>query len=88
MTDARSDMTETKPPKSYPFGLRRHHFIAIRVLLVVGIVVLGITLHHRGPLYDVIRGLYFALILGFVVWRLNRRRIHRRERRSGADESS
>jgi Flp pilus assembly protein TadB len=70
-------MTASKPPKSYPFGLRRRHFLAIRVLLVVGIVVVGITLHHHGPLYDVIRGVYFALILGFVVWRLNRRRIHR-----------
>jgi len=76
-------MTETKPPRSYPFGLRRHHFIAIRVLLVVGVVVVGATLHHHGPLYDVIRGLYFALILGFVVWRLNRRRIHRNSRRAG-----
>jgi Flp pilus assembly protein TadB len=75
-------MTDTKPPKSYPFGLRRHHFIAIRVVLIVGIVVVGITLHHHGPLYDVIRGLYFALIIGFVVWRLNRRRVHRR---TGAD---
>lgn len=81
-------MTETKPAKSYPFGLRRRHFIAIRVLLVVGIVVVGITLHHHGPLYDAIRVLYFALILGFVAWRLNRRRIHRRLRGTGTDESS
>jgi Flp pilus assembly protein TadB len=77
-------MTEAKPPKSYPFGLRRHHFIAIRVLLVVGVVVVGSTLHHHGPLYIVIRGLYFALILGFIVWRLNGRRVHRRSRRAGA----
>lgn len=71
-------MTQTKPPKAYPFGLRRHHFLAIRVVLVVGIVLVGITLHHHGPLYDAIRVVYFALILGLVVWRLNRRRVHRR----------
>ena len=71
-------MTESKPPKAYPFGLRRHHFIAIRVVLIVGIVLVGITLHHHGPLYDVIRVAYFALILGLVAWRVNRRRVHRR----------
>jgi Flp pilus assembly protein TadB len=70
-------MTETKPPRSHPFGLQRRHYLALRIVLAVGIVVVGVTLHHHGPVYVVIRVLYFALILSVIVWRIRRRRARR-----------
>lgn len=71
-------MTQTKPPRTHPFGLQRRHYIAIRVLLAAGIILVGVTLHHHGPIYVVIRVAYFALIVSVVVWRIRRRREHRR----------
>jgi Flp pilus assembly protein TadB len=77
-------MTEAKPPRTHPFGMQRRHYIAIRVLLAVGIVVVGVTLHHHGPIYIVIRVVYFALIVSAVVWRIRRRRAHRRGTGTGS----
>jgi Flp pilus assembly protein TadB len=67
-------MTETKPPRPQPFGLPRRHYIALRVILALGFIVVGVTLHHHGAVYIVIRVVYLALIAGVVVWRIRRRR--------------
>ncbi|HWB22488.1 MAG TPA: hypothetical protein VG652_06330 [Gaiellaceae bacterium] len=75
-------MTQTKPPRRYPFGLQRRHYLAIRVILVVGIVLVGATLHHHGAVYVAIRMVYLALVVVLIAWRLNLRRQRRAD--SGA----
>jgi Flp pilus assembly protein TadB len=67
-------MTERSPARSGPFGMRRKHYILVRVALAVGIIVLGVTLHHHGPIYVAIRVAYLALIIGALAWRVRRRR--------------
>jgi Flp pilus assembly protein TadB len=67
-----------KPPRSHPFGLQRRHYIAVRVILVLAVVLLGVALHHRGDAYYAVRGFYLVLIVALVVWRIRARR----ERRS------
>jgi hypothetical protein len=42
----------------------------IRIGLLVAVIVGGLIFHHQGHAYDVIRGVYIVLILGFLVWRL------------------
>ena len=77
MTDDPDTAADSRPIRRGPFGLRRHHYYIIRVVLLVGIVVLGLTLHHQGAVYDTIRGVYFCLIVAVVIWRLNARRRRR-----------
>jgi Flp pilus assembly protein TadB len=79
-------MTQTKPPRSQPFGLEPSHYLAIRILLGLGFIVVGVTLHHHGAVYVVIRVFYFALIVCFVVWPIRRRRADRQS--SGAGNST
>lgn len=65
-----------------PFGMRRRHYMILRVALALGIVVVGVTLHHHGAAYDVIRGVYFVAIVALVVWRVRSRRSRRHLRQS------
>ena len=74
----RNDPTTTQPRRAGPFGLRRKHYVAVRVALALGIVVIGVTLHHHGGAYDAIRGVYFVAILALVAWRIRNRRSGRR----------
>jgi len=78
------DTTASRPRRRGPFGMRRRNFIILRVALVAGILVLGVTLHHRGSVYVVIRIVYFVIIVGLVVWRIGDRR---RRRRSNVDSN-
>jgi hypothetical protein len=52
---------------------QRRRWMIIRIVMLVGIVVIGATLHHKGTTYDVIRVAYFALVIGFLVYRMNAR---------------
>ena len=52
--------------------------VIVRVVLALGIIVVGTTLHHKGAAYDVIRGAYLVLIVGLIVWRISMRRARRR----------
>ncbi|HWB23344.1 MAG TPA: hypothetical protein VG652_10695 [Gaiellaceae bacterium] len=70
-------MTQRKPPRSQPFGLEPSHYIAIRVLLALGFIAVGVTLHHHGLVYIAIRVFYVALIVWFLLWRIRRRRAQR-----------
>ena len=60
--------------------MQRKHFLAIRIALVLGFVLVGITLHHHGATYDVVRVIYVALIVGLIVWRIRVRRSRRAQR--------
>jgi Flp pilus assembly protein TadB len=73
-----NDPTTNQPRRAGSFGMRRKHYVIIRVALAVGIVVIGLTLHHHGGAYDAIRGVYFVVILALVVWRIRNRRSGRR----------
>jgi hypothetical protein len=42
----------------------------LRIGLLVAVVVGGILFHHQGRGYDVMRGVYFVIIIGFLLWRL------------------
>jgi hypothetical protein len=42
----------------------------LRIGLLVAVVVGGILFHHQGHGYDVMRGVYFVIIIGFLLWRL------------------
>jgi hypothetical protein len=42
----------------------------IRIGLLVAVVVGGILFHHHGHGYEVMRGVYFVIIIGFLLWRL------------------
>ncbi|HEX4521621.1 MAG TPA: hypothetical protein VH063_18750 [Gaiellaceae bacterium] len=57
--------------------MHRRHYIAVRVLLALGIVAVGISFHHHGAAYEAIRGVYLVLIIAVVVWRINSRRQRR-----------
>jgi hypothetical protein len=71
-----------RPRGSGPFGLPRRTYVIVRVVLALGIIVVGTTLHHKGAAYDVIRGAYLVLIVGLLVWRISMRRARRRARRN------
>jgi Flp pilus assembly protein TadB len=58
--------------------MHRRHYIAVRVFLALGIVLVGVTLHHHGTAYDAIRGVYLIVIVALIVWRINNRRQRRR----------
>jgi hypothetical protein len=60
--------------------MRRRTYVVVRVVLALGIIVVGTTLHHKGVAYDVIRGAYLVLIVGLIVWRISMRRARRRAR--------
>jgi Flp pilus assembly protein TadB len=60
--------------------MQRKHFLAIRIALVAGFLLVGVTLHHHGATYNVIRVIYIALIVGLIVWRIRVRRSRRRSR--------
>ena len=72
------DPNAPQPRRAGPFGMRRRHYLIARVGLALGIVVIGVTLHHHGGAYDAIRGVYLVLILALVVWRIRSRRSRRR----------
>jgi hypothetical protein len=74
----------SRQPRRGPFGMQRRHFIIVRVALIVGILLLGATLHHRGTAYVAIRIAYFVVIVALVVWRIGDRR---RRRRSNVDSN-
>lgn len=67
----------TRPERRGPFGIRRRHYIIARVVIALGIVLVGVTLHHHGAVYDAIRGLYLVLIVSLIVWRVRQRRARR-----------
>ncbi len=69
---------DDRPSRPSPFGMRRRNFIIARVAIAVGIVIIGVTLHHHGPAYDVIRGVYLVAIVALIVWRIHSRRARRR----------
>jgi hypothetical protein len=66
-----------RPRRSGPFGMPRRTYVIVRVVLALGIIVVGTTLHHKGAVYDVIRVAYLALIVGLIVWRFSMRRARR-----------
>ena len=48
--------------------------MAMRLGLLAVLIVGGAIFHHRGPAYDVIHVVYLVAVLGFVGWRIMRRR--------------
>jgi Flp pilus assembly protein TadB len=72
------DPTSDRPRRAGPFGMRRKHYLLVRVALALGIVAIGVTLHHHGAAYDAIRGVYLVALLALVVWRIRSRRSRRR----------
>jgi Flp pilus assembly protein TadB len=72
-----NDPAAAKQRRPGPFGIQRRHYVAIRIVAALGIVLVGVTLHHHGPAYDAIRGVYLVLIVALVVWRIRARRERR-----------
>lgn len=62
-------MTSPAPRRS-----TRANYMAMRLGLLAVLIVGGAIFHHRGPAYDVIHVLYIVAVLGFLGWRLVRRR--------------
>lgn len=60
-----------------PFGMRRRHFIILRIALIAGILLLGATLHHHGTTYVAIRIVYGVIVVALLVWRIGARRRRR-----------
>ncbi|MEO9175679.1 MAG: hypothetical protein ABI317_09235, partial [Gaiellales bacterium] len=71
MTDelGETDGRRARQRRPGPFGMPRRTFIIVRVVLALGIVGIGATLHHSGTIYHVIRIAYLALIAGLIIWR-------------------
>lgn len=73
---------QQRPPRSGPFGMPRRTYVIVRVVLALGIILIGTTLHHKGAAYDVIRGAYLLLVVALIVWRIRMRRARRQARRN------
>jgi hypothetical protein len=52
----------------------RANYLAMRLGLLAVLIVGGAIFHHRGPAYDVIHVLYIVALVGFIGWRIMRRR--------------
>jgi threonine/homoserine/homoserine lactone efflux protein len=48
--------------------------MAMRLGLLAILIVGGAIFHHHGPAYDVIHVVYIVAVLGFLGWRIMRRR--------------
>lgn len=55
-------------------GGPRANYMAMRLGLLAFLIVGGAIFHHRGPAYDVIHVVYLVALVGFLGWRLMKRR--------------